>query len=129
MSESLAETNISSAHFIGIGGAGMSGIALVLYERGCRVTGSDLKNSHYVRELESAGIDVTIGHEASTIDGVMPDVVVTSTAIPDSNPEVVRAPSSWGFPSGPGRRCSRTSRSTPSRWPSPAPMARRPPRP
>jgi len=91
MSESLAETNISSAHFIGIGGAGMSGIALVLYERGCRVTGSDLKNSHYVRELESAGIDVTIGHEASTIDGVMPDVVVTSTAIPDSNPEVVRA--------------------------------------
>lgn len=91
MSESLAETNISSAHFIGIGGAGMSGIALVLYERGCRVTGSDLKNSHYVRELESAGIEVTIGHEAPTIDGVMPDVVVTSTAIPDTNPEVVRA--------------------------------------
>lgn len=91
MSESLAEANVSSAHFIGIGGAGMSGIALVLHERGCKVTGSDLKSSHYVRELESAGIEVTIGHESATIDRVMPDVVVTSTAIPDTNPEVVRA--------------------------------------
>ena len=38
MTESLAEANVSSAHFIGIGGAGMSGIALVLHERGCKVT-------------------------------------------------------------------------------------------
>ncbi len=82
---------ITSAHFIGIGGAGMSGIALVLHERGCRVTGSDLKNSHYVRELEAAGIDVTVGHDAATIDAVSPQVVVTSTAIPETNPEVVRA--------------------------------------
>ena len=84
-------TTIASAHFIGIGGAGMSGIALVLHERGCKVTGSDLKASHYVRELEAAGIDVRVGHEAATIDEVAPEVVVTSTAIPESNPEVVRA--------------------------------------
>ena len=83
--------NVTSAHFIGIGGAGMSGIALVLHERGCKVTGSDLKNSHYVRELESAGIDVRVGHDAATIDEVAPQVVVTSTAIPETNPEVVRA--------------------------------------
>ena len=82
---------ITSAHFIGIGGAGMSGIALVLHERGCRVTGSDLKKSHYVRELEAAGIDVAVGHDAATIDAVSPQVVVTSTAIPETNPEVVRA--------------------------------------
>ncbi|WP_455138433.1 UDP-N-acetylmuramate--L-alanine ligase [Thermophilibacter sp.] len=82
---------ITSAHFIGIGGAGMSGIALVLHERGCRVTGSDLKSSHYVRELEAAGIDVTVGHDAATIDAVSPQVVVTSSAIPETNPEVVRA--------------------------------------
>ncbi len=82
---------VTSAHFIGIGGAGMSGIALVLHERGCKVTGSDLKSSHYVRELEAAGIDVTVGHEASTVDRVSPQVVVTSTAIPETNPEVVRA--------------------------------------
>lgn len=81
----------TSAHFIGIGGAGMSGIALVLHERGCTVTGSDLKESHYVRELESAGIDVRVGHTAATIDEVHPDVVVISTAIPDTNPELVRA--------------------------------------
>ena len=83
--------NVTSAHFIGIGGAGMSGIALVLHERGCRVTGSDLKSSHYVRELEAAGIEVHVGHDAATIDAVEPQVVVTSTAIPETNPEVVRA--------------------------------------
>jgi UDP-N-acetylmuramate--alanine ligase len=82
---------MKNVHFIGIGGAGMSGIALVLHERGYNVTGSDLKASRYVRELERAGIDVTIGHEAATIDAVAPDVVVTSTAIPATNPEVVRA--------------------------------------
>ena len=83
--------NVTSAHFIGIGGAGMSGIALVLHERGCRVSGSDLKSSHYVRELEAAGIDVRVGHDAATIDEVSPQVIVTSTAIPETNPEVVRA--------------------------------------
>ncbi len=81
----------NSAHFIGIGGAGMSGIALVLHERGCKVTGSDLKESHYVRELETAGIDVHVGHVAQTIDEVQPDVVVISTAIPETNVELVRA--------------------------------------
>lgn len=80
-----------SAHFIGIGGAGMSGIALVLHERGCKVTGSDLKMSHYVRELDDEGIKVVVGHDASTIDEVNPEVIVRSTAIPDTNPEIVRA--------------------------------------
>ena len=91
MSEVTTSKNIGSAHFIGIGGAGMSGIALVLHQRGCKVTGSDLKASHYVRELEAAGIEVHVGHESATIDAAMPDVVVTSTAIPESNPEVIRA--------------------------------------
>ncbi len=80
-----------SAHFIGIGGAGMSGIALVLHERGCKVTGSDLKESSYVRKLRAAGIEVYIGHEAHTINEVNPEVVVCSTAIPETNPEVIRA--------------------------------------
>ena len=80
-----------SAHFIGIGGAGMSGIALVLHERGYAVTGSDLKTSRYIRQLTRAGVKVHVGHEAATIDEVKPDVVVVSTAIPESNPELVRA--------------------------------------
>ena len=91
MARSNTGAAFSSAHFIGIGGAGMSGIALVLHERGCKVTGSDLKESHYVRELEHAGIKVHVGHDAATIDAVKPDVVVISTAIPETNPELVRA--------------------------------------
>ena len=83
--------DFSSVHFIGIGGAGMSGIALVLHERGTRVTGSDLKVSSYVRDLEDAGIEVHVGHEAATIDEEKPDVVVISSAIPETNPEVIRA--------------------------------------
>ena len=91
-----SQTNVSapefkSAHFIGIGGAGMSGIALVLHERGYVVTGSDLKTSRYIRQLTRAGVKVHVGHEAATIDEVNPDVVVVSTAIPESNPELVRA--------------------------------------
>lgn len=89
----MAESSLpfEHAHFIGIGGAGMSGIALVLHERGCTVTGSDLKESRYVRSLRRAGVDVTLGHDAATIDAKTPDVVVTSTAVPESNPEVIRA--------------------------------------
>ena len=49
-----------SAHFIGIGGAGMSGIALVPHQRGYQVTGSDLKASRYTRALVAQGIDVTV---------------------------------------------------------------------
>jgi predicted amidohydrolase YtcJ len=60
MAASTQAPAFTSAHFIGIGGAGMSGIALVLHERGCTVTGSDLKTSRYVRDLEAAGIQVHI---------------------------------------------------------------------
>ena len=91
MAQQNGDKAFSSAHFIGIGGAGMSGIALVLHERGRKVTGSDLKESHYVRELEAAGIDVRVGHDKAVIDELMPDVVVISTAIPESNPELARA--------------------------------------
>lgn len=91
MHDDVMQTSFSSVHFVGIGGAGMSGIALVLHERGCVVTGSDLKVSNYVRDLEDAGIKVHVGHEAATIDASEPDVVVISSAIPDTNPEVIRA--------------------------------------
>jgi UDP-N-acetylmuramate--alanine ligase len=77
------------AHFIGVGGAGMSGIALVLHQRGLTVTGSDLKESRYSRALSRAGVDVTIGHAAENLG--TPDVVVVSSAIPEKNPELVRA--------------------------------------
>lgn len=85
------ERPFERVHFIGIGGAGMSGIALVLHQRGYQVTGSDLKESRYTRSLVREGIDVTVGHAAATIDAVQPEVVVISTAIPETNPELMRA--------------------------------------
>jgi UDP-N-acetylmuramate--alanine ligase len=85
----LAPEWLRSFHFVGIGGAGMSGIALVLHKRGFRVTGSDLKPSRYVSLLEEAGIPVSIGHRAANLDS--PDVVVISSAIPAHNVELQEA--------------------------------------
>jgi UDP-N-acetylmuramate--alanine ligase len=76
-------------HLVGIGGAGMSGIARLLLSRGVRVTGSDLKGSAGIRQLEAAGASVSLGHAAANLD--RPDAVVVSTAIPPDNPEVVAA--------------------------------------
>ncbi len=77
------------AHFIGVGGAGMSALARVLHERGVAVTGSDLKESRYTTALQDMGIPVAIGHDAANLG--MPEVVVVSSAIPESNPELVEA--------------------------------------
>jgi len=77
------------AHFIGVGGAGMSGIARVLHDRGKVVTGSDLKASRYATSLQEAGVVVHIGHDAANLGD--PEVVVISSAIPESNPELAEA--------------------------------------
>jgi len=76
-------------HFIGIGGAGMSGLALVARELGATVTGSDQSESSYCGPLRVAGIEPAIGHDA---ENVPPGAeVVVSTAIPDDNPELAAA--------------------------------------
>ena len=76
-------------HFVGIGGVGMCGIAEVLQNLGYQVSGSDMAESVNTRRLREAGVNVFIGHGAENIQGV--DVVVTSTAVNESNPEVVEA--------------------------------------
>ncbi|MFP5297451.1 MAG: UDP-N-acetylmuramate--L-alanine ligase [Actinomycetota bacterium] len=76
-------------HFIGIGGAGMSAIAKVLIERGYEVSGSDLKGSRAATMLEAMGASVSIGHDAVNVEGA--ELVVVSSAIPESNPEYRRA--------------------------------------
>jgi UDP-N-acetylmuramate--alanine ligase len=76
-------------HFIGIGGAGMSAIAKVLIEEGRQVSGSDLKRSRETMVLQALGAQVNVGHEASLVEGA--GLVVVSSAIPDHNPERVRA--------------------------------------
>jgi len=78
-------------HFVGIGGIGMSGIAEVLLSLGEKfgVSGSDLKRSQITERLESMGAVISEGHKSENIVGA--DVVVTSSAVRDDNPEVVAA--------------------------------------
>jgi UDP-N-acetylmuramate--alanine ligase len=76
-------------HLIGIGGTGISAIARVLLESGYAVSGSDRADSPFAQDLRSAGVTVSIGHRPENVAGA--DVVVRSSAIPDTNPEVVAA--------------------------------------
>ncbi|WP_353572107.1 UDP-N-acetylmuramate--L-alanine ligase [Candidatus Albibeggiatoa sp. nov. BB20] len=76
-------------HFIGIGGAGMSGIAEVMHSIGYAVSGSDLQQSAMTQRLANLGIKVQIGHNAENIHGC--DVIVVSTAVKQDNPEVQEA--------------------------------------
>jgi UDP-N-acetylmuramate--alanine ligase len=76
-------------HFIAIGGAGMSGLALVCRERGAEITGSDRAESSYTERLRSAGIEPRIGHDADSVPAEAE--VVVSTAIPEDNVELARA--------------------------------------
>jgi UDP-N-acetylmuramate--alanine ligase len=82
-------------HFVGIGGIGMSGIAEVLTAQGYPVSGSDLHESATVQHLRGLGAEVHIGHREANVSQV--DVVVTSSAVPDDNPEVLAA-RSQGIP-------------------------------
>ncbi|MFN7196564.1 MAG: Mur ligase domain-containing protein, partial [Hylemonella sp.] len=80
---------IQHIHFVGIGGAGMSGIAEVLHNLGYAISGSDLADSATLRRLAALGIRTFVGHEAAHIEGA--DAVVTSTAVRSDNPEVLAA--------------------------------------
>ncbi len=80
---------VKHIHFVGIGGAGMSGIAEILHNLGFTVSGSDQSDSATSRRLASLGIQVFIGHEAAHIEGA--EAVVTSTAVKGDNPEVIAA--------------------------------------
>ncbi|HXU51868.1 MAG TPA: UDP-N-acetylmuramate--L-alanine ligase [Casimicrobiaceae bacterium] len=80
---------VKRVHFVGIGGAGMSGIAEVLATQGYRVSGSDLAASAATRRLEGLGVNVAIGHAARNVADA--DAVVVSAAVAADNPEVVAA--------------------------------------
>ena len=80
---------IKRIHFVGIGGAGMSGIAEVLLNLSYQVSGSDMNESAATRRLVSLGASVSLGHSAESVSNC--DVVVTSTAVRADNPEVLEA--------------------------------------
>jgi UDP-N-acetylmuramate--alanine ligase len=80
---------IKHIHFVGVGGSGMSGIAEVLSNLGYTISGSDLADNATTQRLASLGITTYVGHSADNVKGA--DAVVTSTAVKQDNPEVIRA--------------------------------------
>jgi UDP-N-acetylmuramate--alanine ligase len=81
-------------HMVGIGGAGMSGVARILLDRGALVSGSDAKESRGLHALRARGAQIRIGHDASSLDlleGGVTAVITTHAAIPKTNPELVEA--------------------------------------
>ena len=87
--QDLARKRIKRIHFIGIGGAGMSGIAEVILTLGYNVSGSDIADNAVTQRLQKMGCLVFKGHAAENIHGA--DVIVVSTAINESNPEIKEA--------------------------------------
>ena len=82
-------TDIGTIHFVGIGGIGMSGIAEVMANLGYTVQGSDIKDSPVTQRLRERGVKIAIGHAKENVEGAA--VVVTSTAVRRTNPEVAAA--------------------------------------
>jgi len=85
---------LQRVHMVGIGGAGMSGIARILLDRGGMVSGSDAKESRGVVALRARGAAISIGHDAANLDllpGGATAVITTHAAIPKTNPELVEA--------------------------------------
>lgn len=85
---------LARVHMVGIGGAGMSGIARILLDRGAQVSGSDAKESRAVLALRARGAEVRVGHDPSSLDllpGGPTAVITTHAAIPKDNPELVEA--------------------------------------
>jgi UDP-N-acetylmuramate--alanine ligase len=85
----LPADQLGTVHFVGIGGAGLSGIARIMLARGITVTGSDAKESRTLHALRALGATCFIGHDATNLGAA--DTVVVSTAVRADNPEVVAA--------------------------------------
>lgn len=81
--------HLGAVHILGIGGAGMSAIARILLDRGVRVSGSDAKDSKRLAELRARGATTFVGHAAQNLGAA--DTVTYSTAVPDTNPELMAA--------------------------------------
>jgi len=80
---------VKRIHFVGIGGAGMGGIAEVLLNEGYQISGSDIGENQVVKRLLGLGATITIGHASDNIEGA--SVIVVSTAIDQNNPELIAA--------------------------------------
>jgi UDP-N-acetylmuramate--alanine ligase len=89
MTRNILDWKGKQIHFVGIGGAGMSGLARIALSESIAVSGSDTKDSTVLTALGALGATVFVGHRAENLDGA--NIVVFSSAITDNNPEIVRA--------------------------------------
>ena len=80
-----------SIHLMGIGGAGMSGLAILLDQIGAKVSGCDTIKTPYMKHLDERNIPIIIGHEARHIDEFMPNILVYYSALPNDHPEILKA--------------------------------------
>ena len=85
----LPADQLGRVHFVGIGGAGLSGIARIMLARGITVSGSDAKESRTLEALRALGARCHVGHAAEQVQDA--DTLVVSTAVREDNPEVVEA--------------------------------------
>jgi len=83
-------SKVKNIHFIGIGGIGMSSLALILLDRGFHISGSDLRQSDLTEKIKKKGGRVFIGHQPSNIPETT-ELVVYSSSIPNNNPEIIKA--------------------------------------
>src|SRR5438874_13596262 len=81
--------DVRAAHLVGIGGTAMTPLATILLQMGKRVTGSDLTPNAAMEQLRRLGAEIHIGHSAENVGDV--DIVIASSAVPGSNPEVTEA--------------------------------------
>jgi UDP-N-acetylmuramate--alanine ligase len=89
MKNETMRNDVKNMHFIGIGGSGMNGLAEIFINLGYNVTGSDMKESENTRRIEKIGGKIFIGHSESNVKGA--DLAVYSNAVPETNPEIMRA--------------------------------------
>jgi UDP-N-acetylmuramate--alanine ligase len=87
--EILPADRLGRVHFVGIGGAGLSGIDRLMHQAGVEVSGSDASDSAVVQALRAEGITVHVGHDAAHVEGA--ETVVATTAAREDNPEIVAA--------------------------------------
>jgi len=78
-------------HLMGIGGAGMSGLALLLHSMGHIVSGCDAENSFYVEKVRREGVDVSMGHHKAHLDLYKPELIIHTSAIAQDHPELIEA--------------------------------------
>ncbi|HOI81097.1 MAG: UDP-N-acetylmuramate--L-alanine ligase [Thermovirgaceae bacterium] len=83
--------NLERVHLMGIGGAGMSGLALLLRQIGMKISGCDVSHTYYINKISPNGIEFALGHDKEHLDRFKPDAIVFSSAIPSETEELVEA--------------------------------------